>query len=54
MLPLVLDGVPWGLVELYGATGRRFGSEDAESASALLADAAATLEGLRGQRPKPG
>ena len=52
MLPLVLDGVAWGLVELYGAAGRRFAPEDAERASALVADAAAALEGLRGPRPR--
>lgn len=50
LLPLELGGGPWGLVELYGAAGRRFSAADAERAKAIVAGAAAVLEGLRGPR----
>ena len=43
MLPLVSGGECWGLVELYGPEGRRFGDEDARRASAVLDRAAALI-----------
>ena len=37
MLPLVLQGEPWGLVEVYRADPRPFSDEDARAAQDLLA-----------------
>jgi len=36
MLPLVLQGETWGLVEVYRAEGRPFTGEDARAAQDLL------------------
>ena len=36
MLPFELGGEVWGLVELYGEQGRRFGADDTARAAALL------------------
>jgi GAF domain-containing protein len=41
MLPLVVDGVCWGLIEVYRRVGA-FSAEELESAERLIADAAAT------------
>jgi GAF domain-containing protein len=50
MLPLALDDEPWGLVELYGAAGRRFDADDAVRSAGIVARAAGALEGLRARR----
>jgi GAF domain-containing protein len=41
MLPLVVGGVCWGLIEVYRRVGA-FSAEELESAERLIADAAAT------------
>jgi GAF domain-containing protein len=44
MLPLVAGGGCWGLVEVYGADGRRFGDDDVRRAEPVLARTAQLLE----------
>jgi GAF domain-containing protein len=45
MLPLVSGGECWGLVELYGDEGRRFGDEDARRAAPVLERTARSIAG---------
>jgi GAF domain-containing protein len=40
MLPLVVDGASWGLIEVYRRVGA-FSAEELEAAERLVADAAA-------------
>jgi hypothetical protein len=46
MLPLVLKGDVWGLVEAYRADGPRFEPADAQAAERVLAEATAPLQEL--------
>jgi GAF domain-containing protein len=46
MLPLVLKGDVWGLVEVYRADGPRFEPADAQAAERVLAEATAPLQEL--------
>jgi GAF domain-containing protein len=46
MLPLVVGGAPWALVEVYDSGERRFGDEDAEVAERIVARAARRLAEL--------
>ena len=43
MLPLVAEGECWGLVEVYGAEGRRFGEAEIRQVEPVLGRAAALL-----------
>lgn len=44
MLPFVSGGAVWGLVEVYGPSGRRFSPDDAARATEILREAGIELE----------